>query len=294
MVIADMCTGGMELVSPKFDVRPQSEWRKNVESTWAWLQQNYFISSNDLCGTHIHVSLKPVYELADLQRIACAVIHFETAFEALMPPERRGNAFAKSNWLASPVLAQRGLSRADSIALIEQGRWMDEALEPVQRFGDRDYAWNFESLIKHGTIEFRKPPPSLTGDEALGWAELTLNFIQAAIQYGTSERLQKVPSTVRGLRWFLRQVNVPGMNEPSRLQSIWATQKDMDAALEPEHDARKGSMPDMSMDAKLRQISSEDMKRIRKHAKSAREPYWSGLGEAVNSSTGTVPQLQGL
>lgn len=115
-----MSPGGMELVSPKFDVRPHSAWRENVQATWDYLQQNYSIESNDLCGTHIHVSLIPVFELSDLQRIACAVIHFETAFEALMPPERRVTCGPAGLFVTTPC----GRPCVDTVAgrLIEGSR----------------------------------------------------------------------------------------------------------------------------------------------------------------------------
>jgi Putative amidoligase enzyme len=271
--MTDNRLGGMELVSPAFDIHRKSQWRGEVMATWRFLQKHHIIEANGLCGTHIHISIKPGYELVDLQRIACAVIHFETAIEAVVPPERRGNPFATSNWMASPLLAQKGLTRAESIALIERGRWDDEALKPVQEFGMRDYAWNFESLHKHGTIEFRKPPACTTPEEVLSWAELALNFIQAAIRYGTLERLLKVPATVGGLRWFLRQAEVPDLNEPDRLEMIWEG-KDMNSAVEPAYEPRKGSTVDLQVDTKLKQMALEDIKRIRIHANSVQEPYW--------------------
>jgi Putative amidoligase enzyme len=261
------------MVSPVFDVCPKSRWRDSVVDTWKYLRRRYFIEVNQLCSTHIHISLVPSYTLTDLKRIACSAIYFEPAFEALVPKERRGNIWAKSNWLDNPRLAQRGVSRLDSMTLIERAGYTDKLIESVQGKGDRDYAWNFESLIKHDTIEFRKPPASLTPGEALSWAELAMNFVQASTKYGTSERLQKIPSTVQGLRWLLRQAEVPGMNEPQRLQRIWGG-KDANAAMEPESVHKPGPKRDVQMEMKLKQMSNEDIKRIRAHAKSAKEPYW--------------------
>jgi Putative amidoligase enzyme len=261
------------MVSPAFDVCSKSGWRDNVVETWKHLQRHYLIEISDLCSTHIHVSLVPSYTLTDLKRIACSVIYFESAFEALVPKKRRGNAFAKSNWLDNPCLAQKGISRLDAMTLIGRAQCTDEVIASVQGKGDRDYAWNFESFIKHDTIEFRKPPPSLTPAEVLSWAELAMNFVQASIKYGTSEKLQKIPSTVHGLRWLLRQAEVPGMNEPHRLQIIWG-RKDANAAVEPEIVHGSGPKRDVVIEMKLKQMSNEDIKRIRAHAKSAKEPYW--------------------
>ena len=260
------------MVSPIFNVFPSSEWRDDVIATWRCLQRHYVITTSDSCATHIHISVEPDYTLKDLQHIAASVIHFETAFEALVPEERRGNEFCKSNWLHSPRLAPGCHSRSESITIIERARNKEELIESIQKFGDRDFAWNFESLRQRRTIEFRKPPASSTPDEALSWAELALNFIQASIKYGSSHRLERIPSTIRGLRWFLRRVNVDEMNDSGRLNRLWAG-KDEKAALEPMAQCKRGSRVNLEMEAQLLQLSQADMERV--HANSRRkEPYW--------------------
>lgn len=260
-------------MSPIFDVHPGSTWRDSYAATWNYLQRHYIINITDLCSTHIHVSLIPHYKMTDLKRVACAVIHFEPAFEALVPPERIGNAFVKSNWLDSPCLAEEGLSRFESFAVIERAQSTSNLIKTMQKPKDKCFGWNFECLDQHGTIEFRKPPASLTSTEALSWAELALNFIQAAIKYGTAERLRSVPATITGLRWFLGQVNIPTITEPSRLNRIWAG-KEVHAALEPEVIPKQGSNLNLAMDERLRKKSEADEKRIRKQATSTRGPYW--------------------
>jgi hypothetical protein len=79
-------------------------------------------------------------------------------------------------------------------------------------------------------MEFRQPPASSSLAEVLSWAELTMNFIQASIRPGSSVR--NFASNVGGLRSFLAQVNVDGVNEPGLLQRIWEN-KPNGAAAEP-------------------------------------------------------------
>ena len=276
-VNADTTLGPLEMISPIFDVYPLSGWRRHVIATWNFLEQHYAITTGDSCSTHIHVSLVPHYDLKDLKRVAVSIIHFEPAFEALMPEARRGNPFCQSNWLDSPRLAPAGLSRSESIAEIERKLDAYHVIASIQNGGDKCFAWNFESLKEHSTIEFRKPPASSSADEALSWAELALNFIQASLKYGTSRRLKMIPSTIRGLRWFLEQVYVPGINVPSRLDRIWAG-KDENAALEPWVWSRRKLNGDMSLDARLRKLSAADLELVLTQAKFSKEPYWPREG----------------
>lgn len=259
------------MVSPILEVSPGEPWREHVAATWRYLQEFYHISSDYSCSTHIHISLLPHYTVDDLKRIASSIIHFEPAFEALVPPDRRDNENVKSNWLDSANLARKGRSRAASIAAIEAVGRCTEIMDLMETRYDKSFAWNFWSLLEKGTIEFRKPPASLTMAEALSWAEMTLNFVQAAIKYGSPERLAKVPATIKGLNWFLRQVYVPGVNQPELLNRIWAG-KEEDAAEAPQPITRYGR--DDEMMATLQRMSTIDVERVRSNAKSAQAPYW--------------------
>lgn len=190
---------GIEMVSPILRAFPDSMWRGDVEATWRFLSRNYDIVGNHMAGTHIHVGFEPEYSLTDLKRIAQAVIHFETAFEALVPRTRRGNRFIKSNWLDAPGLARKGLTRGDSIAAIGEVSHFYQLLDmlhPMEASGagyDRFFAWNFYSWYTKRSVEFRKPPICTTSKEALSWAELAMSFVQASAICESAEALQKVP-----------------------------------------------------------------------------------------------------
>lgn len=255
-----------------------------MEATWEYLQRHYAIIADSRCGTHVHISFESPgeYIAEDIRRIARCVIHFEPALEALMPQDRRGNVFAKSNWLEGHLLGKANKSRRESIAAIDEIPVVDnEALDIIriialmQHKGDRDYGWNFINLCcGMATIEFRKPPASTTPEQALSWAELAMSFIQASVRYGTPKRLQRVPSTVGGLRWFLEQARRTGVNEPGRLEWLWAGHAD-DAALQPQLDSdlyfgEEGLM----LEARLRKLAMEDQMQILRFARSAQKPYW--------------------
>jgi Putative amidoligase enzyme len=223
---------GLEMVTPILDASAGSRWRDDVQATWRYVRKHYQITADSTCSTHVHVSLVSGYTTNQLKRIASSVIHFETAFEALVPETRRANIHVKSNWLHSGSLARQGLSRSKSIAAIENARTTPDVVRLMQLRGQQGFAWNFRSLYFKRTIEFRKPPASVTADEALSWAELAMTFVQAAILHGSSAELSTYPAHVTGLNSFLKNVCVAGVNEPGRWYKLWNL-KPVDAALEP-------------------------------------------------------------
>ncbi|KAF7508083.1 hypothetical protein GJ744_009665 [Endocarpon pusillum] len=268
---------GVELVSPILRAFPGSKWRESVELTWKCLADRYDIDTNHLCGTHIHISLEPFFNMGELVQIAQAILHFEPAIEALVPKHRRGNEFCKSNWLGSPHLGAANISRPNSIAKIGQIQDPNELIRCMGNEEDRGYSWNFLSLMekKKRTLEFRKPPGSTTVEETLSWAEFVLSFIQAAIRCGSAEQLQKVPAHIGGLQWFLKQSNVPGVNEHHRLAGLFAGRDPM-ATLQP-----KSTYEAVSLQLKqlrgakkmLMEKADADHRRVLDHAKRAQIPY---------------------
>ena len=258
-----------------FSAFPGSTWREHVEAMWTYLHTYYFIQGSACCGTHVHISLKPIYLLQEIKRIAQAAIHFEPAFEILVPPERRWNPYARSNWIDNGGLALRAKSRPESIQLIEETSSMSRLMLLLHPFNERNYCWNFASLLTKGTIEFRKPPVSTSADEALCWAELVISFIQSSIQCESVEKLQKVPPNVGGLRWFVSQFNVPRVNEPARLERLWEG-KHPKAMLEPvpAEQIYPGIQLTTRQKLDLKRLAKADRHRIERLAKNAREPYW--------------------
>ncbi|KAF7511683.1 hypothetical protein GJ744_003846 [Endocarpon pusillum] len=267
----------IEMISPILVAYPGSKWREDVEATWKYLQDQYHITTNRRCSTHIHLSLDPFYTTPEIKRIAQACIYFEPAFEAIVPPVRRFNAYAKSNWLDSPTVAREDRSRSELIAAIEGAVQVDVIARLMQYRGDREYAWNFWALFRRRTIEFRKPPACTRPEEVLAWAELALSFIQACIKYENTTQLQKVPPTIGGLRWFLSQFTEAGVNEPKRMQRLWWG-RSANAMVQPypqpvgfwawEVAARS------AMIERLKRLREAEMKQSLVLARRGRAPFW--------------------
>jgi hypothetical protein len=93
-------SGPLELVSPVFEFTNASGFRHQVENLWEHLKANTKINVNESWGTHIHVAPQNnsgVWALGAVKAICKSIVFFEFAFEALLPPHRRRNIWAKSN-----------------------------------------------------------------------------------------------------------------------------------------------------------------------------------------------------
>lgn len=227
------------MVSPIFDIDTHSSWQLHVREIWKYLVDNYELRNSDNRYTTIHVCFSPKYNLTELQRIACSIIHFETAFEALQPENIHDAERALSHWLHIPSFAQSPRSRSASIDYIEQPyqiyrdllRVLQGNSDPV--YGGELYAWNFYGVDKGGMIEFRKPPGCLPPTQVFSWAELTMTFILASMRYGSSANLSAFSHDIGGLKEFVSQVDIPGgVGTPHYLHRMWEG-KNLKAAREP-------------------------------------------------------------
>jgi hypothetical protein len=98
---------------------------------------------------------------------------------------------------------------------------------------------------------------------SLKWAEFVLAFVQTSMLYGLPARLQIFPQNLRGLRDFLRQVKVRGINEPSRWEALWVG-RDLAEFAEPDPDVRFVNLT-AEADTALQTMISEDIRQIRSH-----------------------------
>ncbi|KAJ5708166.1 hypothetical protein N7488_007967 [Penicillium malachiteum] len=118
--------GGLESISPIFRAHENSTWRRHIEFLWNFLGTDFQVNANPSCGTHVHLSRAGGYSLADLKKICQSIMHFEPAFEALLPEDRLSNEYARSNWLDNANFGHRNLSRKQSIATIQRASTLRE------------------------------------------------------------------------------------------------------------------------------------------------------------------------
>ena len=79
---------------------------------------------------------------------------------------------------------------------------------------DKSFGWNLLYLLQNteNTIEFRRGPASTSEETVFAWVEFTVTFVQTAMQFGSIEKLEKVPPSVGGLRWFLSMASLPNVD----------------------------------------------------------------------------------
>lgn len=199
--------------SPKIGIFGNVDWTSQVRETWAFIEKHYAVSKNQLCGTHVHISMQRGLQagssislgmgLQNLKRIAQCAIHFEPALEALVPADRRSNLYVNSNWIDNINFWDEKITRRKAIEMIEECENEDQVIELMSPGPqNRMFAWNFRAMRKFRTVEFRKGSASVNADEALAWAELTVLFVQAAVQV-TPKSLSTIPANIRELKKFL-------------------------------------------------------------------------------------------
>lgn len=241
---------------------------------WHATDEDYQIIPHNSCGTHVHISIAEGYTTGAVKRIAQAVIYFEPAFEAILPPNRRQNEYTMSNWIDNPNFGHKNKSRLESIATIENCSTTRQVVELMCPQQNKYWGFNFLNIVEdpHSTIEFRRGTPCASARSPLVWAELAMSFTQAAIKCGTSANLRKIPSSVEGLRWFLQNSGLnetPGMND-SRYLAILFQDIDPKASLQP---APLGKLS-AEKRAKLKKKKYEDEQKNIMLAKMTSAPYW--------------------
>ncbi|KAF9649033.1 hypothetical protein BDM02DRAFT_3114591, partial [Thelephora ganbajun] len=120
---------------------------------WDCIEPPCTVWTNDSCGTHVHVSPNDNYTLAQAKAVARAVLYFEPAINALVPPHRLNNMWCKTFFPNNANF---------------QGKEVAQAIARVDRVG------SLEDI-------FRQAEGVTTSLDALAWAEFVVTFIGAAL-----------------------------------------------------------------------------------------------------------------
>lgn len=228
-------------MGPRVYLRDQtyaSLWRGAFkDDLWKYLQEKYTVRAETQRQTQflLHPPAPPIHRnrkftFAQLKAIAQAVIYFEPAFSRLLTPQfhRRSN-FSGTNWRTLVRSIQCAANELQLVELMHPP--LNPHLGPVpHRIGDAGYGdldsnltWNFitvQPLCRgEGAVEFRNPGPCVGADEILGWAELALSFVHAALQ--NPGALEQFANDIEGLWAFMEKFFIPGMNEPARMASFF-------------------------------------------------------------------------
>lgn len=213
------------MVSPLLRVHPGSNWRADVEAAWQFLRTHYLVTADENCSTHVHLSLAKGYSPLQLKRFAQAVIHFEPAVEALVPVDRRGNEYARSNWIDNPHFGYRRLSRQQSIMELEACDSIDAVISMMNPHDSKYFGWNFLAIKKYRTVEFRRGAASRSVNDVFMWVEFAMSFLQASLKLRNVDAFSTYPATVGGLSMFIQHAGLqdqPGTTDSRFLDRLFA------------------------------------------------------------------------
>jgi hypothetical protein len=202
--------------------RSSNEWRDEISGLFNGLNTLCALQGNQSCGFHVHISPYGQYwSLSELKGICRAIIHFERAMAALLPPHRNGNYWAKTH--SNNVQKFMGKPVAACIKLIQACKRIED-LVMLMNEGNRYFAWNFMNLdqdhLKTGTIEWRQPAAVTTERGCLAWVELAIAFVLAARRSDVD--CTKYPGTVEGLKEFTSNGLVDGVSDVRYLNAVFS------------------------------------------------------------------------
>lgn len=82
---------------------------------------------------------------------------------------------------------------------------LSELLNLIQPYNDLSYAWIPFCIEFDGAIDYQGAPPCASANDVIRWVDFTLRFVQAALAC-KPQRLQGIPATTVGLRYFMSGV----------------------------------------------------------------------------------------
>ncbi|KAI1130805.1 hypothetical protein F5Y10DRAFT_288553 [Nemania abortiva] len=204
------------------------EWQREVETVWSVLKRRFEIKSDESCGTHVHISIKTggdneckpaMYNLDQLRKVSKSVVIYEDAVTELVPESRKSCSYCTSNICVPNTMLndkyQLWKDHADGGIFSWIEGFSDETtmvvnMSPLSRdapekqeapgFGGRYVSWNFTSLHKQGTIEFRRAPKSTSEDDTGMWVLFAMGFIAFGIRGESPEHHRWAPASLPELQ----------------------------------------------------------------------------------------------
>jgi tetratricopeptide (TPR) repeat protein len=209
------------LQSPTFFYEATSRWREDIQATWTYLNRKYHVKTYFRCL--ITINLGRGWTLAELKRMAQAVIYFESALEVLMP-HYLGALDCKRLWRDNPRLAN--LSRSQALAHVGNISTISEFAELTQpAVESEDHFFSvFEIERSTENLELLYPGAP-TAAAAIGRIESALSFVRGCM---SNSSLTQFPPTEAGLVQFMSGIREredgpssgPSQNRSNRLRIV--------------------------------------------------------------------------
>ncbi|KAK3373607.1 hypothetical protein B0T24DRAFT_270078 [Lasiosphaeria ovina] len=150
------------------------------------------------CATHVRISPVSGFSNPQLRQVTRGVLLFQDAISFILPPPHEANVYSRPASLPDSLL-----NRVDQLDITELIDTMMPTATPTQdpdAIWDRKYvAWNFLSIYRLGTVEWRQGPSCTSPNDAVRWSVLALSavevFLRADFEYLRRE-LARRPSAV--------------------------------------------------------------------------------------------------
>ncbi|KAL7272895.1 hypothetical protein RUND412_004281 [Rhizina undulata] len=214
---------GVEIKSPIMRV---GSYKRIVNTVWDVLDSIYHVVKVRTyfnTGLHIHVGLRGGYKLAQLKRVAKAVVVWEFEMDRFHQPSRHACKFSiLSNCRKARQLVLAG-SVENMVELIDEAEDEIDVVEIMNGSSmarDHDYKYNFWALFKFGTIEFRQAQATMDVDGVKIWIRRVLAFVNAAIRTSHME-FAAVASIVDGFIEIDRKDKSEIVDAATKLGNVW-------------------------------------------------------------------------
>jgi len=232
---------GMKLVSPfmRFSKRPES-WQAALRSVLNTLNTHFELTTTHQCFTHIHIAPASGYWALDQAKgLAKSALYFERCLDALVPPYRRKSVWAKSNrnnvYFAELSMAEC-FGRIDAQPTFEgvgaRMNWCSASsptgaalgAKPGADFQHDAFRWNFAGLSAEGggfgTVEFRQPPGSTSGSEAIAWVMLVGCLARLSCGAGGGLKPEQKPQLKSLGEWLVYEAEWCGVPHKGLLKDL--------------------------------------------------------------------------
>jgi len=185
--LQDQATGkkipceAVEICTPIMRFR---SWEWVIPTVLEHLTGQFDCRFNSTTGLHVHVGRGCGWDLSAAKSIAKAVIVFESTLDHYHPLHRgpAGNWCIHSNRHNDNV---KHFAKSSIMRKLEDADTFQELINLISPH--KFFKYNFNSLKRYGTVEFRQADASIGAERAVQWINLVVRFVTAAVETTAEE-----------------------------------------------------------------------------------------------------------
>lgn len=165
---------GMEIVSP---ILTGEAGLAKLRELLDFLRLQIGARVNSECGLHVHIGVRGM-KPTRLRKIAISFLNNERNFDMLVPPSRWENRHCQSNVRTFHRFRRSRLANAETIDQL--GVCLNGGNSTSMYNDYRRHKLNFQSYVRHGTLEFRQHGGSVEANKVCAWVRLIAGFCAGA------------------------------------------------------------------------------------------------------------------